>query len=230
MMRQRKEYEPWQQKGICYNCGSSATTVDHIPSKVLLDEPYPANLEVVPCCLSCNLSFSRDEEYAAMLIECIKHQTTNPCHFDRKKVIKILQSSPNLINAVEKSLNRDIFGNLWISIDDVRFRNFVMKLVKAHLRNELCIIPYDIEHTHIPYARLSDMNDEMRSEFFAPQKIGIIPEVGSRCLEDLLFINGSVYNHWHTYQKGSYSYFVSVDRKDVRILIQDFLVIQVILK
>lgn len=47
----------------CYLCGSEATTRDHVPPKTLFAPPRPNNLITVPACLSCNTSYSRDEEY-----------------------------------------------------------------------------------------------------------------------------------------------------------------------
>ena len=62
----------------CSYCGeTNPDTRDHVPSKVLLDPPYPNNLPVVPCCNDCNTKFSLDEEYFACLIECIIHGTTD---------------------------------------------------------------------------------------------------------------------------------------------------------
>lgn len=45
----------------CIYCGGSSETREHVPSKCLLDRPYPTNLNVVGCCESYNQSFSKDE-------------------------------------------------------------------------------------------------------------------------------------------------------------------------
>ena len=57
-------------RGCCY-CDKTADTRDHVPSKCLLDQPYPANLPVVGCCDSCNQNFSQDEQYIAGRIESV---------------------------------------------------------------------------------------------------------------------------------------------------------------
>lgn len=53
----------------CIYCGvQPGTTVDHIPPKLLLAEPYPANLFTVPACLECNRGFQKDDEYTRTVV------------------------------------------------------------------------------------------------------------------------------------------------------------------
>lgn len=40
----------------CVYCGAFPDTRDHVPSRMLLDKPFPGKLPVVPCCSSCNNS------------------------------------------------------------------------------------------------------------------------------------------------------------------------------
>jgi hypothetical protein len=47
-------------KGICAYCGARPESRDHVPSRVLLDKPYPENLPVVEACFKCNGEFSAD--------------------------------------------------------------------------------------------------------------------------------------------------------------------------
>ena len=74
-MLQRPEYGEGHPERMCCYCGDFADTVDHVPSKVFLEKPYPENLPVVPCCKKCNERFSLDEEYVAVLLECVRWQT-----------------------------------------------------------------------------------------------------------------------------------------------------------
>jgi len=47
----------------CYLCGASnPATKDHLPPKGFFPDPKPANLITIPCCNSCNHSFSADDE------------------------------------------------------------------------------------------------------------------------------------------------------------------------
>jgi hypothetical protein len=53
-----------RQRGVCAYCGrKKQLTVDHIPPKLLLAEPFPNNLITVPACVECNKKFQRDDEY-----------------------------------------------------------------------------------------------------------------------------------------------------------------------
>lgn len=47
----------------CLYCGKKANNREHVPSKALLEKPYPNNLITIPACQICNNSFSLDEEY-----------------------------------------------------------------------------------------------------------------------------------------------------------------------
>lgn len=60
-------YEGSRNEGECVHCGGAAETADHVPSKELLDEPYPTNLMVCPACFSCNNSLLSDEGCLARL-------------------------------------------------------------------------------------------------------------------------------------------------------------------
>ena len=68
-MQQLRCYGDDRNKGFCVHCGGPSETVDHVPSKVLLDEPYPENLMAASACRKCNNDFSIDEEYLACLLE-----------------------------------------------------------------------------------------------------------------------------------------------------------------
>jgi hypothetical protein len=76
-MIQLKTFNDNRLDAVCSYCGENiANTRDHVPSEILLDEPYPENLLVISCCLKCNQSFSLDEEYVACLLECVICGTT----------------------------------------------------------------------------------------------------------------------------------------------------------
>lgn len=88
-MLQRPEYGEGHPERVCCYCGGYADTVDHVPSKVFLDEPYPDNLPVVPCCRKCNEEFSLDEEYVAVLLECVRLQTFSPDFYRPTDVVNL---------------------------------------------------------------------------------------------------------------------------------------------
>lgn len=49
-MHQLRNYGDERQLSACVFCRRETETRDHVPSRVLLDEPYPENLPVVPAC------------------------------------------------------------------------------------------------------------------------------------------------------------------------------------
>ena len=57
---------------------SKPTNDDHVPSKVLLDRPFPANIHVVETCAECNSGFSADEEYFAAFLGSVMSGSTDP--------------------------------------------------------------------------------------------------------------------------------------------------------
>lgn len=104
-MLQRPEYGEDHPERMCCYCGAWADTVDHVPSKVFLDKPYPENLPVVPCCRKCNEQFSLDEEYVAVLLECVRLQTFIPEQFEREKIRKIVEHNPAILQTVKESVH-----------------------------------------------------------------------------------------------------------------------------
>ena len=79
-----------RQLAFCALCGGGTGTRDHCPSRVLLDEPYPDNLPVVPACSPCNSRFSADEQYLACLISCVLAGSTDPALITPPKIRRIL--------------------------------------------------------------------------------------------------------------------------------------------
>ena len=88
-MKQIKTFSDNRLDYYCCYCGNAPDSRDYVPSRILLDEPYPENLPVVPSCSKCNNSLSLDEEYFACLIECILCGTTNIQRLKREKIKKI---------------------------------------------------------------------------------------------------------------------------------------------
>lgn len=58
------------RRGLCAYCGAEdrELTDDHVPPKLMLEEPFPDNLVTVPACLECNQRFQKDDEYTRTVI------------------------------------------------------------------------------------------------------------------------------------------------------------------
>jgi hypothetical protein len=93
-MEQLRNYGDQRNQEWCVHCGDPGETRDHIPSRILLDEPYPENLPVVAACRSCNAGFSLDEEYFACLVECVLAGGVEPERQLRPKIRRFLQAKP----------------------------------------------------------------------------------------------------------------------------------------
>jgi hypothetical protein len=119
-------------KGRCVYCGGAPETADHVPSRVLLDEPLPKNLPVVEACRECNRSFSLDEEYFACLLECIVTGTTRNEALGREKIKRALARNSRLVSALESCRWEDEKGHIWWNPDETRIRNVILKLARGH--------------------------------------------------------------------------------------------------
>jgi hypothetical protein len=63
----------------CIYCGAVENlTLDHVPPKLLLAPPFPANLITVPACYTCNQSFQRNDEYTRTLAGLDLRASNNP--------------------------------------------------------------------------------------------------------------------------------------------------------
>ncbi len=101
-MQNLKCYGDSRNKGFCVHCGGPDETDDHVPSKVLLDEPYPENLMVCPSCLNCNNALSVDEVYLACLLECVLAGEADPSKLLRPKISNVLEHNEPFVGAAEE--------------------------------------------------------------------------------------------------------------------------------
>jgi hypothetical protein len=58
-----------KKRGLCAYCGrEKKLTADHVPPKLLLEQPFPLNLLTVPACHDCNSGFKKDDEYTRTVL------------------------------------------------------------------------------------------------------------------------------------------------------------------
>ncbi len=220
-MLQRPEYGEGHPERVCCYCGGYADTVDHVPSKVFLDEPYPDNLPVVPCCKKCNEQFSLDEEYVAVLFECVRLQTFTPKQFKREKIRKIVNHNPAILQTVKETVPPLLDGHFSIDPEKVRLKKVLTKLIAGHLRFEGLDQWFLHDALDICFYQDVHVNQNFYNRFHSPIFSGMLPEVGSRALIALVE-NGYAGSPWLTVQQGRYEYSVAPDNSEVRIIIQDF--------
>lgn len=112
----------------CTFCENTADSRDHIPSKSLLEKPYPNNLLTIPACKKCNQSFSLDEEY---FINVLTEISNNPNLIARKleggNVYKARKRSPKLKFKMEESYFQDETGKIYFRTEQDRIKKVIEK-------------------------------------------------------------------------------------------------------
>ena len=124
-----------RNKGFCVHCGGPDESDDHVPSKVLLDQPYPENLIVCSSCLSCNNALSIDETYLACLLECVLAGEADPAKLHRPKIAKVLANNPSLLERLRNARSEGDNGPVW-TVENDRVKTVVLKLARGHAAYE----------------------------------------------------------------------------------------------
>lgn len=219
-------------KGRCAYCGGPPETVDHVPSRVLLDNPLPENLPVVEACRKCNGGFSLNEEYLACLLECTMSGTTEISQLSREKIRQALDRNPRLQNQLEQCRRTDDSGHIWWQPDEARVRNVIMKLAQGHAVYELGEYWNDEPDLYsiraIPTMTTGEIQDfENLEDYVQP----LWPELGCRAF---LRASGKTIppiqiGGWLIVQPGRYRYLVNwQDGVDIRIVIGEYLACRVV--
>ena len=213
--------------GYCTYCGKKPETKDHVPSKILLDSPFPENLPVVSCCKKCNQNFSKDEEYFACLVECIIRGTTEPAKLVRKKVIDILERKPKLKARLTRAMENHV-GQTHFRAEEERTNKVILKLARGHATFENSELQLE-EPFSVKTQPIHLMNEVEINEFFSLDE-GLLPEVGSRALQRLFIYDESFINNWLVIQKDIYMYSVNHGPYGliVKFLIWNYLACEVI--
>ncbi len=214
--------------GSCVYCGGSPDTRDHIPSRVLLDEPFPDNLPVADCCETCNTGFSFDEQYFACFIDCVIAGSTLPSDVARPKISRILAETPALASRIATSETEGPNDQqIWKPEID-RIHNVLLKLARGHVAYELNLLQID-EPLCIICNPIIAMADHDVEYFLNPQETPFWPEIGSRAFKRAYKQTPELTtDHWRVVQPGRYRYLVSQDvGLFVRILLSDYLACEV---
>ena len=226
-MNQVKNFGDKRQTAFCAYCGGPTETRDHVPSRVLLDEPYPDNLPVVPACKSCNSSFSKDEEYLACLVECALRGVVGGDGIGRLKIRRILQERPSLAARMERACTA-ADGHVLFGVEHNRVRNVVLKLARGHATFELNE-PQIQEPNSVVFIPLHTISDEARRSFETPPSGSRLmgwPEVGSRAMVRL--VESTPGYEWVAVQPGQYRYLACASPVTVRIVIGEYLACEVV--
>lgn len=216
-----------RQTASCTYCGGNTLTRDHNPSRILLDEPYPENLPVVPACDKCNCGFSSDEEYLACLIECVLAGSVNPLDMARDKIRRTLTKRPALTARLAGARSEQD-GTVQFFPEAHRVKNVILKLARGHALFELND-PQLLEPANFIYHPLASLSDEDRIRFECPPYSNLFPEVGSRAMQRGINIaNPCFSSEWVIVQENRYRYLTAIaDGVIVRIVLSEYLACEI---
>src|SRR5438876_6029031 len=225
-MRQLRTYGDERELASCAYCGGETGTRDHCPSRVLLDEPYPDNLAVVPACAECNSRFSADEEYFACLVGCALSGSTDPSKIHRPKIRRILTHKPALRSRLEQARVSSQEGTLFRP-EQERVTAVIAKLAQGHALFELHQSCRETPGA-IELKPLDVMTQIERDEFEYPAPPLLWPEVGSRAMQRLVVGGIGREAAWIDVQEGLYRFQASpADGVEIRIVINEYLACRV---
>jgi hypothetical protein len=215
--------ERWSH--LCAYCGQPPSTSDHIPSKVMLDKPYPAGLRVIQSCLRCNNELSKDEEFLACLISCAKSGSTEIEKQERESIRATLRHKPHILETISR--------NLPISHQcDARERieNAFKQFARGHYAFECAELLLD-EPVEITFFVLEDLSHDSRLDFETIRSNQILPEIGSRMFLEAFVSSASTVSHvngWIVPQENRYRYAIELDRRvTIKIVLNEYLAAQI---
>lgn len=240
-LKQRPFLGDQRKISSCLYCNYQGDTFtrEHSPSKVFLDGPLPENLPITYSCSECNSSFSKDEEYLAAIIECMRCNTYEIEGLERKKVKKILEKNQRLHREIKNAFESTKGA---IAIDLKRTNNIILKLARGHLTFEMCEIAL-CPPTALGISFIHNMNEEERYEFESLVEADVLYEI-SRVSMELAVIEYSLYSEkenkhvkvrkivypWQDVQDGRYRYMCAFNSGllIVRVVISEFMFAEVI--
>ncbi len=223
----------------CIFCGAMADTRDHVPSKILLESPYPENLPVVGACNICNQGFSKDEQYLVCFLESVLAGSTEPNKIKRPTVARAMQRSPALRARIEaKKIEFD--GQIDFHPEEERIKNVMLKLARGHAAFELSQ-PCKEEPDHYWCRSLESLDQETQDIFDEAHVQQLFGEIGSRNMQRMFFVEVRpmsevgeevmrlLVNDWVDVQESRYRYLAIDDVHGViiRIVISDYLACEV---
>ena len=232
-MQNLRCYADSRNRGFCVHCGGPYETDDHVPSKVLLDEPYPENLMVCESCVACNHRLSLDEEYFACLLECVIAGEAEPAKMQRPKIAKILEGNESLLCRLKRARSENDGIRLW-TVENERVRAVLLKLARGHAAYEYNL-PQLGEPDSFQFSPLHTLNAAERSHFEelddqAEQVLAGWPEVGSRALQRLLVVESQAFREkWIEVQEANYRFRITEDDGlTVKIVLREYLACKVV--
>ena len=226
-MEQLPSYADSRLVSSCIYCGQATESRDHVPSRILLDEPYPENLPVVPACVACNQGFSQDEQYFACFIECALTGAIEAVR--RPKIARVLRENPALATRISNSRSTTLTDTILFAVEHERAKQVVLKLARGHAAYEVSEVLRSAP-SHILITPLETLDNFSRHHFETVPESAIWPEVGSRAMQRLIIARKDVTAEgWIEVQPDRYRYFVvAAGPVMVRVVLSEYLACEVI--
>ena len=210
-MKYVNEFGDQRQKWSCVQCGvwtgAVETNRDHVPSKGLLRRPLPDNLPVVATCTDCNNSFSVDEEYLFLFLNCVLVGSTDPDRHADGRVSRALRHHTKLKGRIENSKTIDDASRCVWTPEVDRVKRIVVKNARGHAFYE-CGEPIFTAPDHVWTAPLETLAPAELEEFengSTTENLAGWPEVGSRMM--IRLVEGpDLRGGWVVVQENVYRY------------------------
>ena len=202
---------------------------DHVPSKVLLDSPYPENLMQVGMCQQCNSGFSKDEEYFAAFLASVICDSTEPDPEWFPTASGILAHKPQLRSRIDRA--RQVQGTLWDGAEVrwvpelARIEQVIVKNACGHILFDTGEVP-DGPPSYVNIAPLQSMSADDLRQFERLSGVVGWPEVGSKLMLRLIETGEVGTGGWIHVQKGVYRYAIDECHR-VRIVLREYLAAEV---
>jgi hypothetical protein len=140
----------------CIYCNGAAESGEHVPTKRLLESPYPRNLITVPSCRSCNNGYARDEEYFLAALAQVGFVDTLQARLQEGGAVdRMLKHSSRLDDRIIRSLTVGDDGKVCFTPEAERINRVAHKtaigLYYSHYETyarQADFYPVVVHHTH----------------------------------------------------------------------------------
>lgn len=234
-MRGMRDYADKRHKGWCIHCGAVLggvkSNLDHVPSRTILNRPFPENLPTVRICESCNTSFSNDEEYFTAFLGAVLAGNADTDQQVIERAEKILGSNYRLQDEIEAQLEvvKDAGGKdqVAFSPDLGRIQNVVVKNARGHVLFEHGQ-PAEGEPARVAIKPIPTLPPDILERFETIDYGAGWPEVGSRLMTRLVTGDDMRPDGWVVVQPNVYRFAVMhQDQVVVRTVIREYLATEV---
>ena len=234
-MKEVEEFADSRQKSWCIHCGKlladAKQTRDHVPTKTLLHQPFPANLPIVMICDPCNQGFAKDEQYLVAMLGAISAGSTDPNGQENENAARILRNNHELRAQIDASLTHDTAPDgrpllIW-NVDLKRVNRVVIKNARGHAFYELSE-PLLNDPDFLQVKPFIAMTNDERTAFEDEPLFTVWPEVGSRMMTRVM-AGHDLQGSWVVVQDRVYRYSVTQDDGvRVRIVIGEYLACEIV--